>query len=197
MKRLPAFALFFAGIACCDGEHIDIAKGGSCVSPDKRYAIIIAPVAADKMPDSSAVSLQVRASGKQSVLFHSEAAGRGVDVVWSPDSTQVAINSYEANSGDFLHVFRVSGASTTRVRKPAYEATEKKLLRKHPEFQELERWSIFAKRWRDSNTLESVMRGRFYTARPHRSLETFAFVWLIRFKPHNDFEILSERRVTY
>jgi hypothetical protein len=75
------------------------------------------------MPGSSAVSLRVRDTDKLSVLFHSKAGGRGVDIFWSPDSSHVAINSYEANSGDSLYVFRVHGASATRLRKPSYDAT--------------------------------------------------------------------------
>ena len=157
MKPLVAVALLYATTKYCTGAHIGTDKGGSFVSPNMNYAVIIAPTA---MPGSSAVSLRVFDVRKQSVLFYAHAGGRDIDVLWSPSSDEVAINSYEANSADFANIFRTTGKSATRVRKPAYDATEHKLLTKHPEFHELERWSFFAKRWRGKHTLEMIMRGR-------------------------------------
>jgi hypothetical protein len=194
MKPLVAVALLYATTKYCSGAHIGTDNGGSFVSPDMHYAVIIAPTV---MPGSSAVSLRVVDARKQSVLFYSHAGGRGIDVLWSPRSDEVAINSYEANSGDFVYIFRTIGKSATRVRKPAYHATEYKLLRKHPEFHELERWSFFAKRWRGKHTLEMIMRGRFYTPRPRHSLETFAFEWTVRFRDRDKFDILKEVPMAY
>jgi hypothetical protein len=194
MKSVVAVALLYATTKYCSGAHIGVDKGGSFVSPNMHYAVIIAPTA---MPGSSAVSLQVVDARKQSVLFYSHAGARDIDVLWSPRSDEIAINSYEANSGDFAHIFRTTGRSATRVRKPAYDATEHKLLRRHPEFHELERWSFFAKRWRSKHTLEMIMRGRFYTPRPRHSLKTFAFEWTVRFRDRNKFDILEEVPVAY
>ena len=194
MKPLVAVALLYATTKYCSGAHIGTDKGESFVSPNMHYAVIIAPTV---MPGSSAVSLRVVDTRKHSVLFYSHAVGRSIDVLWSPRSDEVAINSYEANSGDFVHIFRTIGESSTRLRKPAYDATEHKLLRKHPEFHELERWSFFAKRWRGKHTLEMIMRGRFYTPRPRHSLETFAFEWTVRFRGRNKFDILEEVPVAY
>lgn len=196
MKPLVAIALLYATTKYCSGAHIGTDQSGSLVfvSPNKHYAVIIAPTV---MPGSSAVSLRVVDTRKQSVLLYSHAGGRGIDVLWSPRSDEVAINSYEANSGDFVHVFRTIRQSVTRVRKPAYDATEHRLLRKHPEFHELERWSFFAKRWRGKHTLEMIIRGRFYSPRPRHSLETFAFEWTVRFRDRNRFDILEEVPVAY
>jgi hypothetical protein len=178
-------------------DHVDLAIGGSCSSPNKRYEIVVARAEPDLAMGSSAVSLRVRDSGKESLLFRSEAGGRGVDIFWSPDSSRIAINSYEANSGDFLHVFRIHGSSATRLRRPAYDATEQKLLARHPKFGEIElqRWGLYAKQWRSSQLLDTVMDGEYYT-RGH-SLETFAFLWTIRFAPQNQFEIVHERVIPY
>lgn len=194
MKPLVAVALLYATTNYCSGAHIGTDQGGRFVSPNKHYAVIIAPTV---MPGSSAVSLRVVDTRKQSVLLYSHAGGRGIDVLWSPRSDELAINSYEANSGDFVHIFRTIRQSVTRVRKPAYNATEHKLLRKHPEFHELERWSFFAKRWRGKHTWEMIIRGRFYTPRPRHSLETFAFEWTVRFRDRNKLDILNEVPVAY
>jgi hypothetical protein len=197
MKPLVGAALLMLAAICAHGEHISIATGGNCPSPDKRYEIVVAPVEPEEMPGSSAVSLRVRDGGRQSVLFRSEAGGRGVDIFWSPDSSRVAINSYEANSGDSLHVFRVHGASATRLRKPAYDPTERKLLSRHPKFGriELQRWSLFAKDWHDSQLLDAIMRGEYYA--PGHLLETFAFIWTIRIARKNQFEIVHDRAIPY
>jgi hypothetical protein len=197
MKPLIVGALLMLGIRCAHGEHIDIRHGGSVVSPNKHYDIVVAAVDPEKMPGSSAVSLRVRDGSKQLLLFRSEAGGRGVDIFWSPDSSRVAINSYEANSGDSLHVFAIHGASATRLRKPAYDATERKLLSRHPKFGriELNRWSLYAKQWRDSQLLDTIMRGEYYA--PHHSLETFAFIWTLRSRRRNDFEIVHETVIPY
>jgi hypothetical protein len=196
MKLLVAVALLYVTTKYCSGAHIGTDQSGSFVfvSPNQHYAVIITPTV---MPGSSAVSLRVVDTRKQSVLLYSHAGGRGIDVLWSPRSDEVAINSYEANSGDFVHIFRTIRQSATRFRKPAYDATEHKLLRKHPEFHELERWSFFAKRWRGKHTLEMIIRGRFYTPRPRHSLETFAFEWTVRFRDRNRFDILEEVPVAY
>ena len=194
MKPLVAVALLYATTKYCSGAHIGTDNGGSFISPDMHYAVIIAPTV---MPGSSAVSLRIADARKHSVLFYSHAGGRGIDVLWSPRSDEVAINSYEANSGDFVHIFRTLGESATRVHKPADDATKHKLLRKHPEFHDLERWSFFAKRWCGKHTLEMIMRGRFYTPRPRHSLETFAFEWTVRFRGRNKFDILEEVPVAY
>jgi hypothetical protein len=193
MKKLVAFVLLYATTKYCSGVHVGVDEGGSFVSPNMRYVVIVAPTV---MPGSSAVSLRALDARKQRLLFYSHAGGRGVDVLWSPRSDEVAINSYEANSGDFLHLFRTAGGSAKPVRKPAYNATEHELLRKHPEFRELERWSFFAKRWHGQHTLEMIMRGRFYTPRPRHSLETFAFEWTVRFRG-DKFDILEEVPVAY
>ena len=113
MKPLVAVALLYATTKYCTGAHIGTDKGGSFVSPNQHYAVIIVPTV---MPGSSAVSLRVIDVRKQSVLFYSHAGGRGIDVLWSPSSDEVAINSYEANSGDFVHIFRTIRESATRVR---------------------------------------------------------------------------------
>jgi hypothetical protein len=197
MKPVVGAALLLLAVRCAHAEHIDIATGGSCSSPDKRYQIVVASVEPTKMPGLSAVFLRFGDSGKQSLLFRSEAGGRGIDIFWSPDSSCVAINSYEANSGDSLHVFRVHGASATRLRKPAYDATERKLLTRHPKFGwiELNRWSLYAKQWRDSQLLDTIMRGEYYA--PGHSLETFAFIWTIRLAARNRFAIVHERVIPY
>jgi hypothetical protein len=197
MKPLVGVALLALAVRCAHGEHIDIRSGGSVVSPNKRYEIVVARVEPARMPGSSAVSLRVRDTDKLSVLFHSKAGGRGVDIFWSPDSSHVAINSYEANSGDSLYVFRVHGASATRLRKPSYDATERRLLSRHPRFGSIElySWSVYAKQWRDSQLLDAVMRGEYYA--PGHSLEAFAFIWTIRFAPQNRFEIVHERAIPY
>src|ERR1700730_17970139 len=114
MKLLVAVALLYATTKYCSGAHIGTDQGGSFVSPNKHYAIIIAPTV---MPGSSAVSLRVVDTRKQSVLLYSHAGGRGSDVLWSLRSDEVAINSYEATSGDFVHIFRTIRQSVTRVRK--------------------------------------------------------------------------------
>jgi hypothetical protein len=112
MKPLLAVALLYATTKYCSGAHIGTDKGGSFVSPNQHYAVIIAPTV---MPGSSAVLLRVVDARKQSVLFYSHAGGRGIDVLWSPRSDEVAINSYEANSGETSCIFSVLSVNRRRV----------------------------------------------------------------------------------
>jgi len=189
--------LLFAVAGLCDAQKLDLVNGSRVTSPDNRYAIV-SSAAGTAFTHPSQISFVSLSDGKAQRLF---TADRVVQVVWSSRSREVAINDIAANSGDFLYAYRIEADSTLRrLRRPNQHLTEHKLVSRHPKFRDLVRWSLYAERWIDRDTVEALIRGENYTNYmdpQRRDLKDFAYKWTIRFTGGSNFKILNEIPTTF